>query len=473
MENKEKTWKYRFSEEEWDACLRVLDMVMKHPERVPELGRFKNAISDIAKKYRKQKQAKRVQVRTEPEYQVQPKKEKIPKIHNNRYLQEKTGIVKGRRVEKDDFLAEKLDKPIECYACQDTYRKVHHFYHRLCPKCALYNYEQRKKRADLKGRVVLITGARIKIGYHTAIQLLRDGARVIATTRFPVSAALNYEREPDFEEWKDRLTIYGLDFRDIQLVERFTKHLKHELEALDIIINNAAQTIKYPAAFFSKELQQEQESKYLNPNIQSILAENRAEYQVSLPKMQTELQHKPVSAHFPQGKRDRFGQQVDLRPVNSWVLNLDEVSTTEFLEVQLINTTAPFILNSRLRSLMKKSSFPQRFIINVTSSEGQFSYPGKKVTHPHTNMSKAALNMMTRTSASDYVRDQIYMNSVDVGWVSSGNPPQIEEKRIARGFFPPLDLQDATARIYAPILDGIRGELHFGKLYKNYKVIDW
>jgi NAD(P)-dependent dehydrogenase (short-subunit alcohol dehydrogenase family) len=145
------------------------------------------------------------------------------------------------------------------------------------------------------------------------------------------------------------------------------------------------------------------------------------------------------------------------------------------LEVQLVNSVAPFLLNSRLKPLLIRSPFTRRFIVNVSAVEGQFARH-KTVFHPHTNMAKAALNMMTRTAADDYARDGIYMNSVDTGWVTDENPtPRRIRNQDELGFFAPLDIIDGMARIYHPIAEGIddKKEPLFGLFLKDYKACPW
>jgi Dehydrogenases with different specificities (related to short-chain alcohol dehydrogenases) len=107
---------------------------------------------------------------------------------------------------------------------------------------------------------------------------------------------------------------------------------------------------------------------------------------------------------FPEGRLDQDLQQVDLRERNSWRLLLAEVSSVELLETQLVNAVAPFVLNARLKPLMLRTANRDKHIVNVSAVEGQFYRKFKTTRHPHTNMAKAALNMMTRTSAADYTR---------------------------------------------------------------------
>ena len=102
--------------------------------------------------------------------------------------------------------------------------------------------------ADLRGRVVLVTGARVKIGYQAAIKLLRAGAEVIVATRFPRDAARRFGREPDALEWTQRLHVYGIDLRHTPSVELLARHLLATQTRLDGLINNACQTVRRPAA---------------------------------------------------------------------------------------------------------------------------------------------------------------------------------------------------------------------------------
>ena len=150
-----------------------------------------------------------------------------------------------------------LNRPVQCYICKSHYTELHFFYHLLCPDCAAFNYGKRSQCADLTGRVALVTGGRLKIGYQTVLRLLRDGAQVLVTTRFPRDAALRFHAEPDFDCWQDRLRIYGLDLRNLPAVEAFISHLLETVPWLDIIINNAAQTIKRSPDFYQAVLEQE------------------------------------------------------------------------------------------------------------------------------------------------------------------------------------------------------------------------
>jgi NAD(P)-dependent dehydrogenase (short-subunit alcohol dehydrogenase family) len=166
---------------------------------------------------------------------------------------------------------------------------------------------------------------------------------------------------------------------------------------------------------------------------------------------------------------------VDLRGHNSWRLLLAEIPTVELFEVMLVNAIAPFVLSARLKPLMLRHPSRDKHIVNVSAMEGQFYRPWKTDKHPHTNMAKAALNMLTRTSAADYVKDGIHINSVDTGWVTDEDPVEIAARKVEEhGFHPPLDIVDGAARIVDPIFNGfLTGKHLFGLFLKDYRPTDW
>jgi len=215
--------------EKLEICLAVLQQISEDPAMIAQHDRFKALIAKI------HKQGRKITRLTEQKHRQA----------EDRLLKEATAIVQSKNSEKPVYNLQKLagdlphfNTPVPCYICKTNYTQIHFFYHSLCPKCAEFNYQKRYQRTNLNGRIALVTGGRIKIGYQMVLRLLQDGARAIVTTRFPRDCAHRYSLEPDFDQWRDRLQIYGLDLRNISGVEAFINHLLDTEPALDILINN-------------------------------------------------------------------------------------------------------------------------------------------------------------------------------------------------------------------------------------------
>ncbi|OQP61162.1 hypothetical protein A3860_05440 [Niastella vici] len=483
--------KNEFTQEEWDACIKVLQVLSREPEKSLDTHVLKGLVTKLYKRAKKDNKQTRVELQTRKLIDSTQllSLQKVQKISQQQDLLKQydkkivlTQTVLHRKYELaaeersfDSNEALELTGAQKCYSCKTPYSKIHFFYHLLCPSCAELNYTRRQQSADLTDRVALITGGRIKIGYLTALRLLRDGAKVWVTTRFAKDCIKRFSEEKDFSVWGHRLKIVALDLRNLAQVKNFIQYLQEHETQLDILINNAAQTVKRPTEFYQHLFEFEQTGADALPAALQQCLVDAAQFQFQPGMWQQHLLPYEAAACFPPNQYDKDRQQIDLRTSNSWTMLLEEISPVEMLETQLVNVTAPFMLNSQLKALMKKSPFERKFIINVSAMEGQFNRSSKTPYHPHTNMAKAALNMMTRTAAQEYALSGIFMNSVDTGWITQENPYPDKERLYNEGFVPPLDETDGMARIYDPVVTGLTqpGLPLFGHFLKDYVPHAW
>jgi NAD(P)-dependent dehydrogenase (short-subunit alcohol dehydrogenase family) len=409
-----------------------------------------------------------------------------------------------------------LNRERGCYICKVRYREVHAFYHQLCPGCAAENWKRRDARADLTGKRALLTGGRAKIGMYIALRLLRDGAHLTITTRFPNDAARRFAAMPDSAEWLHRLRVVGIDLRDVAQVAALADAVAAE-GPLDIMVNNAAQTVRRSAGAYEPLIRAEAEplpdgplpelvsfGRFTGSGLVALPGQTRSSEAIAAELVGVGVRSPGVagvvgfvggvggaggadlvSLALTAGSAapdriaagtaiDAGGLVPDLADSNSWVQTVEDVDPIELLEVQLCNSTAPFVLISRLRSAMKASPAARKHIVNVSAMEGVFSRGYKGAGHPHTNMAKAALNMLTRTSAQEmFQTDGILMNSVDTGWITDERPHPDRVRLAGEGFRAPLDLVDGAARVYDPIVRGEQGEDLYGCFLKDYANAGW
>jgi NAD(P)-dependent dehydrogenase (short-subunit alcohol dehydrogenase family) len=348
-----------------------------------------------------------------------------------------------------------------CYQCKVKYTEVDAFYHQLCPSCAAMNWQRREARTDLSGRRALLTGGRAKIGMYIALRLLRDGAQTTITTRFPRDAARRFADMPDSGEWLHRLNIVGIDLRQPGQVVALADAVAAE-GPLDILINNAAQTVRRSPDAYALLVAGETGGLPSGLRVRELGSAHDLHTGTTL----------ALTAHNT--AIDAGGLIPDVVDHNSWTQAIQDVNAVEMLEVQLCNTTAPFILISRLRASLAASSARRTYIINVSAMEGSFGRGYKGPGHPHTNMAKAALNMLTRTSSREMLEtDRILMTSVDTGWITDERPHTTRQRLADEGFHAPLDLADGAARVYDPIVRGEAGEDLHGVFLKDYAPTSW
>tara|TARA_R100001369_G_scaffold21491_1_gene39049 strand:+ start:7461 stop:9011 length:1551 start_codon:yes stop_codon:yes gene_type:complete len=502
--------------EEIDNCIALLQQLVDHTDQIFDIPKEKRtALIKVSGQFSRPNREEFSRRKKDGKKSALRKKEA-----RDKNARKETGIRNAR--EAHIFVAPKLLPSAElvnhkkqelevsrnCYVCKTEFSELHHFYDTMCIKCGDFNYAKRFQTADVKGQVAVVTGSRLKIGYHITLMLLRGGATVIATTRFPVDSALRFSKEDDFMEWGHRLKIHGLDLRHIPSVEIFCNYIERQYDRLDILINNAAQTVRRPAGFYHHLMSNEESAiSLLPPDAQKVLSDHTSCLQElkELTSGESPNHNMPVTWHgpeagigirasaklsqipysfdsvlvaqevFPTGELDADLQQVDLRKTNSWRLKLGEIETTEMLEVQLVNAVAPFVLCNRLAELMKKENTGQKHIINVSAMEGKFHRSFKESRHPHTNMAKAALNMLTHTASGELAKAGIFMNAVDTGWVTDEDPAELSKmKQEVYDFQPPLDIVDGAARVMDPLIDGINTGKHWsGKFLKDYFPIDW
>lgn len=403
-------------------------------------------------------------------------------------------------------VAGQLNFPRGCYICHSKYTQVDAFYHWLCPACAAKSHAKRDPHTDLRGKRALLTGGRAKIGMYIALMLLRDGADLTITTRFPKDAVRRFRAMPDADDWIDRLTVVGIDLRDPAQVAALAQEVA-AAGPLDILINNAAQTVRRsPGAY----------SHLINAETLPLQDDSRLPTQITFDRTSQahpaqlvsslatdavahhgndDTHHEAAALAAAESARvlsagsasleaylagtavDAGGLLPDLATSNSWTDTVDQVDPLELLEVQLCNSVAPFILVSRLRPAMRaavEAGARRAYVVNVSAMEGQFGRRYKGAGHPHTNMAKAALNMLTRTSAQEmFDTDQILMTAVDTGWITDERPHDQKLRIAGEGWHAPLDLVDGAARVYDPIVQGERGTDLYGVFLKDFEPHDW
>lgn len=484
------------------ATLRVLETLHELPEDHPDLITVKRAAAHMYKAIKKERKLRK----------------RAEELAHDRAVTEATATGSALRIDDETAgiplvstaagaFAGELINARGCYICKQDYTLVDAFYHWLCPTCAARSHAKRDQRTDLSGKRALLTGGRAKIGMYIALRLLRDGAHTTITTRFPHDAMRRFAGLEDAADWIDRLKIVGIDLRDPTQVISLADEVAAD-GPLDILINNACQTVRRTPGAYSRLVEAESAPLPAGVRLPEMISFDRiseahpaaiagalaseaiAHHDGESPEAALEHHnaatitalalkagHASLAAHLDGSAVDAGGLLPDLQTTNSWTQVVDEVDPLELLEVQLCNQTAPFLLVSRLRAAMRAAvagGARRAYVVNVSAMEGQFSRRYKGPGHPHTNMSKAALNMLTRTSAGEmFESDRILMTAVDTGWITDERPHQDKLRHAGDGWHAPLDLVDGAARVYDPIVRGEAGEDLYGCFLKDYEPSPW
>lgn len=484
------------------TTLRVLEQLPQLPPDHPDITTVKRAASYM---YKMIKKTRRLEIRAQRQRHDQEIIDRTATGSPMRIDDETAGIPLVSTA-AGEFAGE-LITARGCYICKQDFTLVDHFYHWLCPSCAAMSHAKRDQRTDLSGKRALLTGGRAKIGMYIALRLLRDGAHTTITTRFPKDAVRRFRAMDDSAEWIDRLKVVGIDLRDPTQVISLADDVA-AAGPLDIVINNACQTVRrtpgsyaplveaealplpddspmpelvsfdriseaHPAAI-AGALHAEAVAHHEGETTEHARAAHSA---ASLTALALKAGSASLDAHLAGTAVDAGGLLPDVQLNNSWTQVIDEVDPLELLEVQLCNSIAPFLLVSRLRPALRartQEGARRAYVVNVSAMEGQFSRRYKGAGHPHTNMAKAALNMMTRTSAEEmYKQDRILMTAVDTGWITDERPHAEKLRIAAEGWHAPLDLVDGAARVYDPIVQGEAGTDLYGCFLKDYVPSPW
>ncbi|MFE3542880.1 SDR family NAD(P)-dependent oxidoreductase [Nocardia sp. NPDC059177] len=468
--------------DELATCLRVLEQAGQLAKEHPDSIAVQRAVGHMFKKL---KQRRRIEARTQVADADRAVIAATATGSPQRIDDETAGIPISTST--TGASAGTLLKARPCYICKQRYTQVDAFYHQLCPDCAAASHAKRDARTDLTGKRALLTGGRAKIGMYIALRLLRDGAHTTITTRFPNDAIRRFAAMEDSADWLHRLRIVGIDLRDPAQVVALADDVAAQ-GPLDILINNAAQTVRRSAGAYSALVEAETAPLPAGvlPEMVSFGKTMQAHPTALTASLTPSLSADDVAGlalvagsatpeRIARGVAiDAGGLVPDLAHTNSWVQTVGEVEATELLEVQLCNSVAPFILVSRLRPAMAAAAGRRKYVVNVSAMEGQFGRGYKGPGHPHTNMAKAALNMLTRTSALEmFEADSILMTAVDTGWITDERPHYTKVRLAEEGFHAPLDLVDGAARVYDPIVQGESGVDLYGCFLKDYRPSPW
>ncbi|WP_405824788.1 SDR family NAD(P)-dependent oxidoreductase [Streptomyces sp. NBC_01390] len=471
------------------VCLSVLEELDKLDVDHPDAIAVRRATAGV---YRTVKQRRRQERRASKTAHDKAVTEATATGSAQRIDDETEGILPSS-VTEEGKIAGILQRPRSCYTCKARYVEVDYFYHQLCQNCAAENRSRRDARTDLTGKRALLTGGRAKIGMYIALRLLRDGAHTTITTRFPKDAIRRFKAMDDSGDWLHRLEVVGTDLRDPAQVVALADRIAAQ-GPLDILINNATQTVRRLPSAYAALVEAESAplpagelpAHHVIGAFNSGAVDGLTALPVGISGLDAQkvadlalvAGNASVARHLDGTAIDAGGLVPDVVDTNTWVQTIEQISPVELLETQLCNYTAPFILISKLRPAMsgaaREAVSKRAYVVNVSAMEGVFGRGYKGAGHPNTNAAKAAMNMVTRTSAQEmFEADGILMTSVDTGWITDERPHYDKLRLADEGFHAPLDLVDGAARVYDPIVRGEAGEDLYGVFMKDYAPGKW
>lgn len=465
------------------TCLRVLSLVGELDADHPDSVTVQRAVGHMFKKLKRARrnEARRAKVAADRQVLATTATGSPTRIDD-----ETAGITLSSNA--PGASAGTLIRPRACYVCKDKYTRVDAFYHQLCPRCAAENHAKRDARTDLTGRRALLTGGRAKIGMYIALRLLRDGAHLTITTRFPNDAIRRFAAMEDSADWLHRLRIVGIDLRDPAQVVALADDVAAQ-GPLDILVNNAAQTVRRSPRRVLRPRRGRVRSPARRPaaggaHLRQTLgrAPGRAG-RVAAVATDRRVAHLAraggrVGHARPDRRRCRGRRRGGCCPI--WctpTAGCRPSARSSRWNCSRCSCATPWRRSSWSTGCGRRWRPPparRTYVVNVSAMEGQFAgrrYKGAG--HPHTNMAKAALNMLTRTSAEDLRADGILMTAVDTGWITDERPHHTKLRLAEEGFHAPLDLVDGAARVYDPIVQGEAGVDLYGCFLKDYRPAPW
>ncbi len=325
-----------------------------------------------------------------------------------------------------------------CYICRKPYNTSLFFAGKqeMCYSCGIKNYQIIKTKANMTDQIIYVSGCRHTVGYQIALNILRNGGSVIGSSRYPNCALMNYQKESDWDEFKDRLKIIFCDFKNIASVDNLMLNLKN----LNIngFINNAFQTVRTSNEYNDKVLKLENKlgsSKNLNNSSNTDASSNS---NIEIDK-------------FLSDNEIRFDSNNNIKTVldmkTQWTQTLSQMDANEIMENNMINQIVPTLLFKKILEYFTSCYNPNKkyWLINVNSTEAFHQTP----THIVTGMNKIAMdNLIDRIRIG--LPDNIICYNADPGFVTG----------VLNSNDKPLDSLDGAIRVLYPMMQVLNNKLN-------------